>query len=160
MSHYSKIADEVKVLAKRFQGILELSKALEEIGTVENAAKEALMLKDKARVELDKAKAELVSAQNALESKKEEVKAAELKVGDVLDLAHKKAQVIIEAAKEKAAEVEVAIEKRKSLFDEKFVAAGRELSGLDVELSSKKFELEALKKEVESVKSKFSALLK
>lgn len=160
MSNYSKIADEVKVLAKRFQGIIELSKALDEVGSVEIAAKEAFMLRDKARAEFEKAKGELELAKEELNSKKEEVKAAELKVTDILELAHKKAQAIVDAAKEKAVEADALIEQRKSLFDEKFVAAGKELSGLDAQISSKKIELESLKKDIEDVKKQIAKFLK
>lgn len=160
MSQYSKSVDDVKVLAKKFQGIIELASALEEIGKVENAAKEAQSLKEKCEKDYESAKAKLESFNMELLAKQEEVKAAEFKVGDLLDLAHKKAQVIVEAAQEKSKQVDMMLEKRKALFDEKFISAGKELSALEAEAVVKKSELEALKKEVEEVKSKFSALLK
>jgi len=160
MSKYSKALDDVRVLAKKFQGIIELSKALEDIDKVENTAKEAEGLKIKAQEEVLAVKAQVEKAKGDLEVAESAVKYAESKADKIVEAAHVKSKSIVDEAIAESQGFFGDIEKKKKLFDDQFIMAGKELASVQADIVLKKEELESLKKEVESVKQKFSALLK
>jgi hypothetical protein len=160
MSKLIKVAEDVKGLAKRFQGFFDLAQALEEIGSLEQAAKDAIIAKDKNYAEVEKSKAALEKAKEDFAKAFSEIEFAENKAKEIVNGAYEKATLIVSDANQKSLSVDAEIEKRKKLIDDKFVAAGKELVALESDILVKKQELNALKKEVEEVKQKFAALLK
>lgn len=160
MSKLIKVAEDVKGLAKRFQGFFDLAQALEEIGSLEQAAKDAIIAKDKNYEEVEKSKVAVEESKKDLLKALSEIEFAENKAKDIVSAAYDKSTKIISDAHEKSLKADADIEKRQKLIDEKFVAAGKELVSLESEVLAKKQELSALKKEVEEVKQKFAALLK
>lgn len=160
MTNLIKVAEDVKILAKRFEGFFELAKALEEIGSIEQAGREAVIAKDKNYEEVAKVKLALEESKKDFSKALSEIEFAENKAKDILNKAHEKATLIISEANEKSLKFEAEIEKTKKIIDENFIAAGKELVALESDVLVKKQELNALKKEVEEVKQKFAALLK
>lgn len=160
MSNLIKVAEDVKGLAKKFQGILNLAQALEEIGSLEQAARDAVIAKDKNYEEVEKSKAAVEESKKDLLKALSEIEFAENKAKDIVNVAYEKATKIVSDAHEESLKAKAEIEKNKKIIDENFVAAGKELLALESDVLVKKQELNALKKEVEEVKQKFAALLK
>ena len=160
MSKLIKVAEDVKGLAKRFQGFFDLAQALEEIGSLEQAAKDAIIAKDKNYEEVEKSKVAVEESKKDLLKALSEIEFAENKAKDIVSVAYEKATKIVSDAHEESLKAKAEIEKNKKIIDLNFVAAGKELLALDSEVLAKKQELNALKKEVEEVKQKFAALLK
>lgn len=160
MSKLIKVAEDVKGLAKRFQGFFDLAQALEEIGSLEQAAKDAIIAKDKNYEEVEKSKVAVEESKKDLLKALSEIEFAENKAKDIVSAAYDKSTKIMSDAQALCLKADADIEKRQKLIDEKFVAAGKELLALESDVLAKKQELNALKKEVEEVKQKFAALLK
>lgn len=160
MSDLIKVAEDVKGLAKKFRGILELADALEEIGKLEQAAKEAQNLKQIAHDELNKIKESIEASKKDLEAAELSVSYANAKADKIVEAAHAKGSDIINQAVLKSNDVAWGIEKNKRSMDEKFISAGKELASIETDVVLKKQELEAVKKELEAVKQRFASLLK
>jgi chromosome segregation ATPase len=160
MSQYSKSVDDVKVLAKKFKAIIELGEALEKISSVENSAKEAEALKAHAQIELEKAKEAVASKKKDLEAVEVSIQYAQAKADKIIEAAHVKSKSIVDEAISESQGFFGDIEKKKKLFDDQFITAGKELASLKAEIELEKKTLESLKKEKEAVKQQFAALLK
>lgn len=160
MSQYSKALDDVRVLAKKFQGIIELAKALEEVDKLENVAKEAEGLKIKAQGELAAVKEQIEKSKGDLEVVESAIKYADAKAEKIVEAANVKGNSIVDEAIAESKKLFDDVEKKKKLFDDQFVAAGKELASLQADIELKKQELESIKKEKEAVKQQFAALLK
>jgi len=160
MSKFIKTAEDIKVVAKKFQGFMELASALEEVGKLEQTAKEMAMLKDKAKEDLEKVNAEVLSAKAKLDEAELAVKFSEQKASKLVEAANNKASSIIESALNKAKDIDADLEKKKEALDEKFYSAGKELSAIEQAVLAKKQELESVKKEIDLVKQKVASFLK
>lgn len=151
-------ADQIKSLAAKFKGLFVLAEELEKIGSLDQAARDAQIRKEKAYADADKAMKEYEHNKIALEKAKAEIVEVEEKAKSIEASANKKASELIASAQEK-------IKLLQSAFDEKSLERNNKLSelhaharNLEAEIQLKKSELASLQKEIAGVKAKVAAL--
>lgn len=160
---YIQASDSIKTIANRFKGIIELATALEEIGSVDQAAKEANADLEKARKERDAfvakfdaemtaAKGELALSQAAADKVLSDAKkeAAELKQ-KTLAAAEKKAASIVESAQSTSDRImsELAASKAAGLA---------EIAKINATISSDSIALDELKKAKAEAQAQYDKL--
>lgn len=155
MSNFSKAADDIKTIASKLKQFIELSEALEKIGSVEQAARDAEAKKSLAYKETEAAYAELEKAKKKLEAAEAGIFAANVKAKDLEEAAFNKAKAIVSEAHDKAAAVEKAMQAKSKELDQKFIAATAELKNYNDEIAAKAEELAHIKAEIDAVKAKF-----
>jgi chromosome segregation ATPase len=159
MSKFNKAADDIQNLANRLRPLLDLQDFLQEIGSLDQAASEAGVRKEKAVKDAEYATACLLDAKKDLEKVYNDISLAEDKAQEILDNAKAKAVAIIEAANIKAADIGYAMDKKQADLDTKFSDACKELAGVQADILDKKNELENVKAQVSSIKSKLQAFV-
>jgi len=159
VSNLSKVAEDVKGLAKKFQSILELAAALDGIGSIEQATRDAESAKMKAYNEMELAKFSLSDAKKDLAKAEEAIKAADAKAYDIASKANEKAaEILAEAVSVSNKKIQEG-DKKKLVLDAQFNDACKELASLQAEIAGKKNELEDVKAQINSIKSKLQAFV-
>lgn len=156
----AKAAEDLKLLARKFKPLLDAAEALEKIGSIENAAKEADV-----RLMKSKSEAKLAADQAEIEKEKlyavqEEVESAKKQAMAIVGQANDKANQIMVKANEDAkmsiasANVEVKLKRDevKQLEFEKLSVAQK------IEEATK--ELQAIKNQIADLKLKIAAFVK
>lgn len=175
MTDYTMAADALKRMAVQYKNIVSVAEALEKLGSVENAAKEADAALAKARkdrdaftakteAEMTTAKGELALAQAAADKVMAEAKqeAAEIKE-KAKAAAEKKAESIVNAATSKAEKVLGDLETSKAAAEIEVVKLEglvAEQSAQLISLTNENTELQAqhdkLEKALATLKAKFA----
>lgn len=158
MSNFSKSADDIKSIAAKFKGFLELADALDKIGSVEQAARDAETKKNFCYEQAAVASEELEKAKKKLESAEAGIFAANAKAKEIENNAFKKAEEIYSDALDKIQAIQDEASKKHKALDDKFLAAVNEHNSVVSEIVAKKEELEKLKSELQQIKSKFASL--
>lgn len=160
MSNAMKAADDLKSIAKRFQGIMEVAQILEKIGSLEQAERDAVARKEAAYAEEKKAQLLILDLDGKIAVKQEAIKIAESQADHIVVKAKEKAQQVYnELAEKNAASLKQANEIK--VLAEAAVSAKRvEVEELNKLISAKKLELEDVSSQIAAVKSKLSALFK
>ena len=160
MSNAMKAADDLKSIAKRFQGIMEVAQILEKLGSLEQAERDAVVRKDAAYAEEKKAQLLILELDGKVAMKQEAIKKAEeLAEGIVLKAKEKAQQVYNELAEKNAAALKQSNEIK--VLAEAAVSAKRvEVEDLNKQIAAKKLELEDVSSQIAAVKAKLSALFK
>lgn len=106
MSKFTEAADAIRTVAQRLEGFRIAADALESIGSVDQAAKEAAKARDAAQTERDAVLAELTKAKaelaKARDKAKDLVKDAEAKAVEIAAVANQGREVLLAKAKEDA----------------------------------------------------------
>ena len=105
MSELINVADQVRAGAKRLEWVLQLADALERVGSLEQAEKEAKKATEKAKKDLEKAKSDLAKAADKLRDAEESVPKAVSQANAVLAGAHEEAKALANQAKADAAAI-------------------------------------------------------
>jgi chromosome segregation ATPase len=145
MSKYSDAATVIKKAAVKYEQMVSLAKVLEEIGSLEQVAKEQAVAADAARAEATKAKDDLAKA-------KDKIKAADEKAAAVLAEANAQAGALVDEAR-KAAEVDAANILKKAHDEAALMVA--QASTVKAQLSS---EIGGLQRAVEAAKAELKHL--
>lgn len=159
-SYASHAAEEIKSFANKFKTIISISDTLEKIGSLEQAASDALKRKDAAYADEAKAKSKLLIAESDLEKAKALVKDVEESRVKLEAFARQSASQIIEDAKAEAKKVLDSAEKMELAAKELTVGARLELNALQGEIVDKKSELRAIQKQIDELKSKIEAFVR
>lgn len=88
MSNFTQAADDIRTMANRYRNIIQLADALEDLGSIEQATKEAVATRNKAQADRDR-----VMQQGMEEAEKvaQELAAAQAKAKQILADADEKA---------------------------------------------------------------------
>lgn len=159
MSNLSHAADSIKSMAAKFKGFLEVADALDKIGSIEQAERDAIIAKDKAYKDLEEGKmalAELQGDYEAADKKLIEIQkacvakeeAAKAKAIDIVSEANKTAEQIIKNA-----------EFKKTEFDKYVAQKNDALNLINSEISQKKAEYDNIVEKIKEVKAKLSAFV-
>jgi uncharacterized coiled-coil protein SlyX len=174
MSKFTDAADAIKRQLKTMEQWAFAAQALEEIGSLDNATKEAQSALAAAQKERDAAKVEATKAKDA-------AKDAKLKVEAMLLTAEKDAEEIVRAAQEKANAVEATAKSKaeealalaKTNSEALYAAARLKADNIGVDLAKKQQTLDAINdqikdaedrlakatKQLDAIKGKLSALV-
>jgi chromosome segregation ATPase len=148
----TQAADEVRKILRGFRAVEQVSEALEQVGSIENAAKEAQATLAALNVKIEEATAALKLAEEMLSKVKDDQKVAK-------DAAKKSADAIIAKAEEKAAQI---VAETESLLAEKLaIINGAEvrLAGIAEEVAAKQAEVADLDKRIDKAKSYLGKLV-
>lgn len=114
--NFKQIAEDVRVLSRMFKSVTVLTEALDAIGSVEQARREAETAKGKARGEMEQAvreaeaaKATMADARSKLAEARAEAKrireAAEQKAADIVNEAKAQAEAVVTAGEDELVRV-------------------------------------------------------
>ena len=158
MDNLTKTAEDLKRLAVKFKGILELAEALERIGSFEQAAREATARKDAALAEekgirgtLDARERDLAAADKLIEDKAQEAK-------QIRKVANENANAIVRIAEKKAKEIVEEAEKSETIVYGETLKAKVSLEELQKSIKAKEAELLKIKGQIQTAKDKIASL--
>lgn len=121
MSNAMKAADDLKSIAARFRGIIEIAGVLEKIGSLEQAEREAHSRKESADKAASEAKKKAEVAEQALARYEKEFSDARLLSQQIISNAKQDAIGIFEKANAKADEIEQKALQRRSVIENEIV---------------------------------------
>ena len=145
MSKYSDAADVIKRQAKQYQALIDAASALEEIGHIENVAKEAKARAAEAQAELEAAQVELAKAKSDTKRAKEQAK--QILDGAVID-ANDQAAQLQKAAEEQHAEI---VKRAQDMAAAMLEQAGTQRAKANAEITSLQQAAQQLKSEIQSL---------
>jgi chromosome segregation ATPase len=141
----TQAADEVRKILRGFKAVEQVSAALESVGSIQNAGKEAEATLNGLKAEIQKAQEELTLAKAEILSAKEEAKkvaaAAKEKADARIEKATKDAAELVAKASEEAASVSEKANAEKLDLDKVLTArdaAQRELDDLETKIAKVK----------------------
>lgn len=159
MTNIKEAVIQVENLSRMFRALQTVGEALESIGSIEQAEREAKAAKEQAIKETEKAKAEEAKAQEELKATKGKLTDAKAKADDIVSAAQAKA-VEIEAVAQVDAGNIVATAKGElaNMLDKvsKYHAESKALDGL---IADKQAELDAINKKVEDAKARIAKIM-
>ncbi len=160
MTDLKRAAENVQRFSELFRSVTELADAAKSIGSLEQATREAMIAKERAISERDKAEA----VQAELELRVSKTQASIDKVNDgaraTIATAQQEAQRLIREGEDKAAEALKGVIGRNAQL-EKQLADGRVLLGeVNRQIKAKQDELAALEKKLEQVRAKVEAIMR
>lgn len=149
---YNQAADEVRKILKGFRAVEQVSEALEKVGSLENATKEA-------EKRLDSLNAQGTAATCALKATEEEVQAAKDEAKKIKAKAKEQADAILGKAQDQAttlvADAILAVDaKTKSV-----ASAQAELTVITAAIAGASAELEAIEKKIAAAKKQVATIL-
>ena len=160
MSNSIKAAEDIKNLAKRFQGFIEAAQYLEKIGSLEQCEAEAKVRKDKAISEANDAVAMADRKKQELKLSEDAIEQAKQKASDIEAFGQKRFSEIVQEAKEKASRVEIEAEKNKSIIMNEVEKKVNELNSLKKSIDDSKVELESIKIQIKEMKDKIAQFVR
>jgi len=159
MSMKLKAADDIRTLANRFKAIIEVADMLEAIGSLEQAAQEAMNRRDaavKAEAEQD---ARLLAVKMEVKEMQGGLAAIEAKGLEIEKMHQEKAAKIVDDANLEASAVLFEAQEKKAALAKEYAKIRFELDKLRDEYAAQKEVLESLKKEIEQVRGKFAKFM-
>lgn len=157
MSNAQKAADEIINLANKFRSLFQAADSLASIGSLEQAAKDAMIRKDKAYSEAELADRELEKRKNVLANLNKQIDDVVLK-GESLEESYKeKAKSILADANAKALDVARETADKKKSIDADLSALRGLIGSVKLELDAKNIELESITSQIKSMKEKILA---
>ena len=149
MNQFIEAADAIRTIAKRLEGFALAADALERIGSIDQAAKEAQQQRDAALDQAKDAKADLAKARSALASAKEQADSvmdeAGVNAAAIVSKAEADALLIVDRAK---AEASGLMNAQKGAFDAAVSEANAEMAKLKGRIKTAKVDAEAIDAEI------------
>lgn len=158
MSNASKAAEDLKSFAKKMLPIFEVAKALEDIGSLENAASEAKARKEAAYKEADQALLSLGVKKDELDSMASKIEAAKEKAFNIMKSANAQADLMIKEAKEKALQVDAMAQDDLKKVEQAVKVLKAEIRALEAEKVSAQGNLTAIRLQLAETKDKVLSL--
>lgn len=174
MASKSNAAEAIRRLATQYQQMVEAADMLDQIGSLENAAKEAKAATEAARAEAEAARAETVKAKDEAKKAKDKVAAVmsdaeelalvkvqegEVKAQEMVADAKARAQQILNAAALDAANVTVGIEAKVAELSATRDALEHGVSELQAQIVTKQAEAEELEKRLAKAQASIAKIL-
>jgi DNA repair exonuclease SbcCD ATPase subunit len=158
MSRASQAADDIKNLATKFRSLLTLAEALEAIGSIEQAERDAKSRKDKAVAEEAVSAQQLTLAVARLKTAEEKIADVDRNAAEIIRNAEDKAASIISEAKASASAISAESDKRVDAVKQDIVILRGSLQALQGKIDEKTAELANLTKAIEDAKSRVLSL--
>jgi len=159
MSNLIKAAEDIRSLAKRFAPIFAVADALEKIGSIEQAERDAVIRKDAAYAEEEKAKAVLAAKHEQLKAVELDIEAAKQKAEEIVSKAHAKAEEIVALSHEKSDAIVKDAKSQKEIIEKAIDSHRVKFQDLTVLIEQKKAELDKINLELEKMKAKIAAFV-
>lgn len=158
MANFKQAAEDLKNIANRFKGILEVQVALEQIGDIQAATAENEALKSKAIADYQEAKKQLENIHHRIQEAGKAAEAAEGKAEGIISVANKRADGIIAEANSVAVAIKKDGEKSRDLINKQISELKTQSSKIDADIKAKQKELENLQSAIKEAKSKVASL--
>jgi len=160
MSEIKKAVDAVKKHARTMQAYIDLANAIEGIGSIEQAERDANRRKDEAYKIADKAVEAKNKAILELKDLEERIRERNKICDGLIDEAEKKAQSIIDRAETDYVGKMKKVESEKKIVASQIADAQEELRSVHREIATKRKEYEGLEKKFSDLKRKLEGILK
>jgi len=147
-----KAAEEVRKFLRTLEGLTALSQELQETGSMEQAANEARSRLEAGKAEEVKLKAQLVSIKAEVSKANGTLVATKAEAERITANANKGAQTILEDARAKACEEDIACEARKKEAAALVERYRKQADAITFEISSKTKEFEQVKATIQKAK--------
>lgn len=160
MSNAMKAAEDIKQLARKFKPLFDAAEALEQIGSLEQAKRDAEIAKDKSYKEVELIKADIQALGFDFEKAQVRVAEAGEKAEQVEKRAYEKAQIILGEAEKKASDIVYSAQKQVRVFEGEKASLEQEVKSAKLEVLEKKKELQSIIDQIAEMKSKIAAFVK
>jgi cell division septum initiation protein DivIVA len=160
MTDFNKLSDDLKLLANRLKPLFDAAQAFEQIGSVEQAAREAEIRKSQLNAQADEARSKLQLVVDQLEDQDKRVAAARVEADSILQNAIAKKSDLLSKAKYEAEAIVSEAYGKKSKVAEESKVLRTVLGEQDNLISEKKKELAELQSQVDQVKAKLAQIMK
>lgn len=157
MSNAQKAADEIINLANKFRSLFQAADALAVVGSLDQASKDAVIRKDAAYGEAEKADAELCKRKEVLAAVNKEIDEVVVRGEALEESAKLKAKCILDEAVEKAAMVSRETEMNKKAVEHEIKGLNGAIGLVKLEIDAKNRELESIISQVKLMKDKILA---
>lgn len=151
MSDLIKAANEAGKLVKMLKGVEDLAKAIETIGSIDQATSEATKALEAKRGEITKAEVELLDA-------KAKVDEAKANFNVIMEQAAQKSTSIVDEAKSKAAEMMKDVLDKQKKAEEKLVGLESKANELTGQIQSRQKDLEEIEAKITKAKNYLSKM--
>lgn len=151
MSDLIKAANEAGKLVKMLKGVEDLAKAMETLGSIEQATSEANQALEAKRGEVSKAEVELLEAKSKVSEEKANAKF-------INEQASQKAGSIVDEAKAKAAEMMKDVLARQQQAEAKLVGLESQANDLNGKIQSRQKDLEEIEAKITKAKNYLSKM--
>lgn len=158
MSKITQAVNDVKAFANKFKSIIEVGEVLEQLGNLDNAAKEMEARKVKATEQFKDSAQKLVDIGNDIQKKKDEYKKLNQESEVITSRASAAADSIISDAKCKADEIIKNAGAKKFEVEKEIGSLNNTLKELQKDVILKQQELENLQGTIEKTKQKIASL--
>lgn len=158
MANIKQAAEDLKNIANRFKGILEVQAALEQIGDIQAAAKENENLKAKATADYQEAKRQLENIHHRIQESGKAADAAEAKASEIIANANKRADGIISESKKASEAIKQDGDRLRDSINSQVAGLKSQVAKLEGDIQAKKQELENLQSAIKEAKSKVASL--
>lgn len=160
MSTPQKACEDIKNLAQRFKGFIEVGELLEKIGNIEQAERDAVSRMNQAYLAAEEADKAKVLAEEDLRIAKSKIEHAKAEALKIEQAAYDQRLETLKSAAERGQEIVKEAEAKKSAILSEIAGHRSGLEQVQIQIVESRKELDDLKAKIEEVKSKFSALLK
>jgi chromosome segregation ATPase len=160
MSNAMKAAEDIKQFAKKFQHIFSAAAALEEIGSLEQAARDAAIAKDKAYKEVELIKADIQAFKFDFEKAQVRVSEAQEKAAEIEAKAKDKAAYIYAESEKKGQDLIYSAQKQVRVLEGEKANLEQYVRDVQAEILGKKKELQEIVDQIAEMKSKIAAFVK
>ena len=151
MSDLIKAANEAGKLVKMLKGVEDLAKAMETLGSIEQATSEANQALEAKRGEVSKVEVELMEAKAKVSEEKANAKV-------INEQASQKAGSIVDEAKAKAAEMMKDVLARQQQAEAKLVGLESQANDLNGKIQSRQKDLEEIEAKITKAKNYLSKM--
>jgi len=158
MANIKQAADDLRNIANRFKGILEVQAALEQIGDIQAATTENQNLKAKAISDYQEAKKQLEGINLKISEANEAAKAASSKAEEIAASARKRADLIIVESKNAAAAIKKDAENAVDAVNKQLAGLKSEVNRVLAKIDEKNKELDNVQSAIREAKSKITSL--
>lgn len=155
MSLAQQAAEDIKTFANRIKPFMDVARALEELGSLDQQIDEANNRKRDAAAMYEKQSKELKELLDKVSFAEENLQKLELKSENIITDAEEHSAEIIEKAHLKAAEIMSQAQKLQGELDDSMAQRRADSFKLDNEIAEKQKTLHAIKAEIAAMKSKF-----
>lgn len=160
MSNTSKAAEDIKGLAKKFSGFLEVASVLEKIGSLEQAERDANSRKEKAYKEAEEAQSMSEKQKIELAKAVAEVEVMKNKSLELEQFGNKRFSDIVKDAKEKSEQIINEANANKAIIVNEIELEVIKHNKIKEDIEKAKVELASIESQIKEMKNKIAAFVR
>lgn len=158
MDNLTKAADDLKRLAGKFKGIVELAETLEQIGSFEQAAREATARREGALAEEKRIRETLEALNEKIKGMDDLIHQRRIKAEQIIKAANEKALEIVKDGEGCAKKIVEDAERSEKVIYEETLTAKVSLEVFQKSIRTKEAELLEIKGQIQTAKDKIASL--